>query len=149
MTITPPPSDPTPATPGVPAGWYDDSTTGRMRWWNGAEWTNDFAPAAPAYPVTPVQPAFAIALPYGVARASNGPAVASLVLGIIAFFLTPIPLFIGLFFGGIPAVLAVILGVVGINRAGQTRTGLPMAVIGLCLGGFEIFLVFLGAGTIW
>jgi hypothetical protein len=149
MTLTPPPSDPTPSTPGVPAGWYNDSTTGRMRWWNGIEWTNDFAPVTPAYPTAPAHPGYAIMQPYVVTPAGNGPAAAALTLGIVAFFLTPIPFFIGLFLGGIPALLAVVFGIVGISRAGHTRAGLPMAVIGLCLGGFEIILIFLGAGTLW
>ncbi|HZU94557.1 MAG TPA: DUF2510 domain-containing protein, partial [Microbacterium sp.] len=27
----------------MPAGWYDDGS-GRQRWWDGARWTDDFAP---------------------------------------------------------------------------------------------------------
>lgn len=41
----------------TPAGWYPDSTTGKMRWWDGHQWTNDFQPdpsAAPSAP--PAQP---------------------------------------------------------------------------------------------
>ncbi|MBT2486714.1 MULTISPECIES: DUF2510 domain-containing protein [unclassified Microbacterium] len=31
----------------TPAGWYDDGS-GRLRWWDGQQWTEHFAPEAPA-----------------------------------------------------------------------------------------------------
>lgn len=33
----------------TPAGWYDDGS-GRQRWWDGQQWTEHFAPEAPAAP---------------------------------------------------------------------------------------------------
>lgn len=33
----------TPPPPPVPAGWYGDNE-GRVRWWNGNEWTDAYAP---------------------------------------------------------------------------------------------------------
>lgn len=43
-----PPADPTPTTPGIPQGWYNDASTNRMRWWDGGQWTDHFqdSPAA-------------------------------------------------------------------------------------------------------
>lgn len=35
----------------TPAGWYDDGS-GRQRWWDGQQWTEHFAPEAPAAPET-------------------------------------------------------------------------------------------------
>lgn len=36
----------------IPAGWYDDGS-GRQRWWDGAQWTDHFAPVDPAAPEAP------------------------------------------------------------------------------------------------
>ncbi|MGW9269428.1 MULTISPECIES: DUF2510 domain-containing protein [Microbacterium] len=33
----------------TPAGWYDDGS-GRLRWWDGQQWTEHFAPETPAVP---------------------------------------------------------------------------------------------------
>lgn len=82
-------------------------------------------------------------------QAGNGLAVAALVLGIAGFLLTWIPLFIGLFFGGIPDILAIVFGICGIVRANRVGRGMGMAVTGLVLGGLAFLSIFLGAGTIW
>lgn len=36
----------------TPAGWYDDGS-GRQRWWDGQQWTENFAPETPAVPAPP------------------------------------------------------------------------------------------------
>lgn len=45
--LQPPPADPTPATPGVPPGWYRNPVTGINQWWDGAQW-GPVAPTAAA-----------------------------------------------------------------------------------------------------
>ncbi|GAA2082125.1 hypothetical protein GCM10009840_17750 [Pseudolysinimonas kribbensis] len=123
-----------PTTPAA-AGWYPDGMGGQ-RYWDGARWTEHHAPA-PAPVVVVRQP-------------SNGFAVAALVLGIVGFVLMGIPLFIGWFLGGIPDILAVILGIVGIVKARELgNRGLALAIVGLCLGGVSLLSVFLGAGSVW
>ena len=72
--------------------------------------------------------------------------VAALVLGIIGFVLTPIPLSIGLTLGGTLDVLAVVFGIVRANKAG---VGKGTAVAGLVLGGLALLSTFAGAGTVW
>ncbi|MGV9768473.1 DUF2510 domain-containing protein [Microbacterium sp. NPDC003461] len=43
-------------TPSTPAGWYPSERTGQLRYWDGAQWTEHYQPAAPAQPAPP-QPA--------------------------------------------------------------------------------------------
>ncbi len=38
----------------TPAGWYDDGS-GRQRWWDGQQWTEHFAPEAPAAAEVPAE----------------------------------------------------------------------------------------------
>ena len=125
--VTPPPA------PLVPPGWYPHE--GGQRYWDGTAWTEH---RAPAVQVVPMQGA-----------PSNGLAIGALVTGIAGFVLMAIPLFIGLFVGGTLDIVAVILGICGIARANRIHVGLPLAVVGLVLGGVSLLSVFVGAGTVW
>ncbi|KRE30219.1 hypothetical protein [Agromyces sp. Soil535] len=123
----------------VPPGWHMEPATGRMRWWDGAAWGVYQQHVAPVGFVGPAAP-----------TARNGFAVAALVLGIWGFVTTWIPLFIGLFFGGIPDILAIVFGILGVVRANRSGgQGMALAVIGLILGSLAFLSIFLGAGTIW
>lgn len=109
------------------------------------------APPQPSYGAPPQQ-YYGTPPPYyygALVPARNGFAVAALVLGICGFVLTPIPFFIGLVLGGIPDVLAVIFGIIGIQRAQTARVGQAMAIVGTVLGGLGFLSIFIGAGTIW
>jgi hypothetical protein len=92
--------------PAVPAGWYLYPATGRQRYWDGANWTEHYAPVSP-----PPRP-----------RKSNAP----FVLGIIGIVLAFIPgaLYIGIVLG----VLAVIFGIIAM------RARIPRGTVGLALG---------------
>jgi hypothetical protein len=139
-----------PYQPTAPAGWHLEQSTGRYRWWDGANWTVYYeqmpveatAPqAAPQLAGTP-RPAYA--------PEPNGFAIAAFALGIWGFLTTWIPLFIGLLLGGLPDLLAVVFGIIGIIRANQMGgRGMALAVIGLVLGGLAFISIFFGAGTIW
>ncbi|WP_082480986.1 DUF2510 domain-containing protein [Rathayibacter sp. Leaf299] len=112
-------------------GWYPDPTQpATQRYWDGTAWTEQRAPLAPPRP-------------------TNGMAIAALILGCIGLFLIPIPFFIGLLLGGPPAVLAIILGIISLNRAHAAGRGAAPATIGLILGCLTVLLIFTGAGTIW
>lgn len=106
----------------VPAGWYPD-TQGRMRWWDGATWTEHFAPVAPVVG----------------ARPSNGTAIASMVLGITGFALS---LTIVLIVVALPmAVVGLILGMVGLSKSKQLGgVGRAQAWAGVILCGLPFAL---------
>jgi hypothetical protein len=135
-------------------GYYPDSS-GQPRWWDGQQWAQHqpsqrpvapaIAPAPPVRPyvVPPQQVAFAVPV-------SNGYATAALVCGIAGFVLMGIPFFIGWFVGGIPDILAVIFGIVGLSRSGALYgVGRAPAIVGLVLGGVSLLSVFVGAGSLW
>ena len=153
MTTQPTPAQPAPAEPALahanpyaavsPAGWHLESGSNRYRWWDGSSWGvyHDQMPAGYVGPVAraPIAPS-----------ATNGFAVAALVLGIWGFLVTWIPFFIGLVLGGLPDLLAVVFGILGIVRANASGgRGFVMALIGLILGGLAFLSLFVGAGTLW
>lgn len=143
----------------APAGWHLEPSTGKYRWWDGANWTvyyeqmpmeaprtqaQAFAaqPEADGRPVTARGPVYA--------PEPNGFAIAAFILGVWGFLTTWIPLFIGLLLGGLPDLLAVVFGIIGIVRANQSGgRGMAFAVIGVVLGGLAFISIFFGAGTIW
>lgn len=123
-------SDPV-ATPG----WYPDGS-GHQRYWDGTTWTEHSAPLTQTHGVP-------------VAR-TNGIAIASMILGICGFLLTPIPFFVGLFLGGIPDILAIIFGIVGLNATARLGgAGKVPAILGIVFGGLAFLSIFIGAGSIW
>jgi hypothetical protein len=82
--------------------------------------------------------------------ATNGFAVAALILGIWGFLTTWIPFGIGLVIGGIPDILAIVFGIVALTRAPRLAgRGTAPAIVGLILGGLAFLSIFIGAGTVW
>jgi len=116
----------------TPAGWYPDPASGRMRYWNGIAWTEQFQ------------------VPRAGPIMTNAAATASLVLGICGFILMAIPFFIGWFIGGPLDILAIIFGIVGLSRTITIgRVGTASAIVGIVLGGLSLLSVSIGAGSIW
>jgi hypothetical protein len=71
--------------------------------------------------------------PIGPAKPGNGLAVAALVLGILTFVCL----------GPIAGIAAVVLGILGVNKAKETGTGKGMAIAGIVLGivGTIVFVI--------
>lgn len=81
-------------------------------------------------------------------RPINGLGITAMILGICGFVVALIPLFIGLFLSFLPAILAVIFGIIGTAQAAK-RGGAGYAITGLVIGSMTLLLYFLGLGTIW
>lgn len=103
---------------------------------------------SPVYPPPPQVHVYQQAAPYGPPRA-NGIAVASLVLSLTGLFSSGIPLFVGLFIGQPQNILAIIFGIVGINRAKTRGVGTGPAVAGLIIGSLSFLGMFFGYGIVW
>lgn len=115
----------------MPAGWYDDGS-GRQRWWDGARWTDDVAPApgvapahaAPAAPLTSAPAAPGRVVPVlgfvGLGLAVVGAILACipavLILGLVVLLAGFVVSLIGLFRKGAakwPSIVGMVLSVVG------------------------------------
>lgn len=92
-------------------GWYPDAEApGRLRWWDGRQWTNDFAPLPPAPTVTTAPPPATRREPRGwVSRIPTwGWIVGGLVLLVALWLLAP--------FIAMVALVVLITGIVALAR---------------------------------
>jgi hypothetical protein len=133
---------------GVHPGWYADPL-GRfeLRYYNGEAWTADVSSEGDRF-VDPLGlepgPRVAAADPArSNGSATNGPATAAMVLGIIAVAIAWLPFIVVL--GAIAAVLALVFGAVGIRRSTATGTGRSRAIVGLVTGASGLVAASLGA----
>lgn len=128
-------------------GWFPDPT-GRFthRFHNGRAWTADVAVDGRRF----VDPLGAdTSDPSGTPGTSsapepgrNGPAIASLVLGIVAVTIAWLPFLVVL--GVLAAGAAIAFGVVGLRRSTTVGTGRSFAVVGLVTGGTAVAAAVLG-----
>lgn len=110
----------TPPPPTTPAGWYDDGQ-GHMRWWNGVQWTDSYAPVV-VQRREPMDPF----------------SVLGFVLGLVALALFSAgPITFGL------GVLGLIASIYGARDA--VRRGRGLAVAGLVLCGVAVLVGLLGS----
>jgi hypothetical protein len=134
-----------------PAGWYPQPD-GQQRYWDGQQWTENFAPGATApvmmpegERVVPVSAQFTpvsqgVPVPVEV-KGSNGLAVAGFVLALLGALSSFIPIVnIG---GDFLAFLGLVFGVIGLVQSGRRRAGkgLSIAAIILALAAFVISII--------
>lgn len=152
----------------TPAGWYDDGS-GRQRWWDGQQWTDQYAdaqaptaaPAEPAVNAGATAPAgYAIpevltTAPTGAPGSTAPAAVKPNVVGIIGLVAAAL----GFVFACIPGALVIgwvllpiglILSVVSFFLKGRKWpgiVGLIVAIIGTIVGFVVFFVVVLAAAN--
>jgi hypothetical protein len=124
------------------AGWFPDPLARfEFRYFNGETWTQDVSVNGQRF-VDPVNPSAPPGGYYG-QRPRRGVAVASMVLGIVAVVVGWIP-FVTVA-GGVCAILALILGAVGLQQSKRNNGhGRGFALTGLLLGGFGALVTALG-----
>jgi hypothetical protein len=132
---------------GVHPGWYADPL-GRfeLRYYNGAAWTADVSNDGARF-VDPLGLEL-VTHPTSVGNtgadnsATNGPATAAMVLGIIAVAIAWLPFIVVL--GLIAAVLALVFGAAGVRRSTRTGAGRSRAIVGLVTGASGLVAAALG-----
>ena len=136
----------------IVAGWYPDPS-GRFeaRFHNGTAWTADVSTDGQRFVdplgTAPPQPGAAPTdSSYGSGhqdeRASNKPATAAMVLGIVALAVGWMPFIVVI--GGIAALLALILGSVGLRNAKDSGIGRSFALTGLITGAAGLAVCVIG-----
>ncbi|MFP3464587.1 DUF2510 domain-containing protein [Leifsonia sp. SIMBA_070] len=109
-------SNVTPPPPTTPAGWYNDDQ-GRMRWWDGQQWTDAYAPLVVQAPRTPM----------------NAVSVTGFVLSLSAFVFG-----VTGYFGAALGVLGLMISIGG--YASKPLRGRGFAVAGIIVGATAIVI---------
>ena len=125
---------------GAAAGWYANPTRRYdHRYYNGAAWTSDVSSAGQRV----VDPLGIEPTPSVPERPSNpGIATAAMVLGIVAISLSWVPFVVAL--GVIAAVLAIVLGLVGLRRARRTGANRAFSIVGIATGAGALVVAIVG-----
>lgn len=151
----------------TPAGWYDDGS-GRQRWWDGSQWTDNYAPAGDSAPAdgsaasegdsaAPAAGSDAYAAPaYApVAPASTAPTQAptlgfiGLGLAVLGTILACIPSFVTFGIGSFVLLAAFVVSLIAVFKRGTVKwpsiVGIALSVVGGIVG--IVVLLFTIAAT--
>jgi hypothetical protein len=125
---------------GAAAGWYADPMRRYdHRYYNGVAWTSDVSSGGQRF----VDPMGIEPTPAGPARPANpGVSTAAMVLGIVAISLAWVPFIVAL--GLVAAVVAIVLGAVGLQRARRTGANRAFAVVGIATGFGALVVAIVG-----
>ncbi|WP_417374498.1 DUF2510 domain-containing protein [Glutamicibacter protophormiae] len=133
---------------GMPAGWYRDRDPSKMRWWDGADWTERVKESVPVrMRVVTDQPVMGDWL-----HERNRIAVVALVVAVIGVAVIPlvpltlVPMWAGASAVLVAGILALVLATVATARARSIGRGFAPAVIAVVLG-VLLMLIALGAAA--
>jgi len=134
----------------MPAGWYDDGS-GRQRWWDGARWTDDFAPVDGAGSAAsgPIAPAHAAAAgsASGAVRVVPVLGFVGLGLAVLGTVLACIPVTFGV--GVVVLLAAFVVSLVGLFKTGSVKwpsiVGMILSVVGGVIGAVVLVVSLLAS----
>ena len=109
------------------------------RYYNGVTWTSDVSSGGQRF----VDPMGIEPTPAGPERPANpGVSTAAMVLGIVAISLAWVPFIVAL--GLVAAVVAIVLGAIGLQRARRTGANRAFAVVGIATGFGALVVAIVG-----
>jgi len=131
----------------TPAGWYDDGS-GRQRWWDGTQWTENYAPvqggeeagvavaAAPAAPVASAAPE---------PRSTPTLGFIGLGLAVVGTILACIPVVVVFIIGLVVLLAALVVSVIAVfkknTRKWPSIVGIVLSVVGGIIGSIVFSVV--------
>ena len=153
----------------TPAGWYDDGS-GRQRWWDGTQWTENYAPdgtaagspgtgsPAPQQTMPPAQqtPYAQQTMPSGQPAPAPAPSVlgfVGLALAVLGTILVLIPVIVVFVIGAVLLLAALVVSIIALFKKGTKKwpaiVGVVLSVVGGIVGAvvFTITLLVTLVGT--